>query len=363
MLLLGKNPGYGLYAGLLAATAWAAARWRRDPAGVAAWWRSLPVAGRALAATVALPLWIWFLSPSPVHPKEILAFLRNRSAGPPATSLDALLYYPRIFMRDYAPPPLGGMIGGMVLALLALALVVGWTGARRLAGGEAFRVLLLAAGLSFLLPTLHPYKEPRFLATAVPFALLAATAMASRLAHSLPGPARTATGAALCAFMTLGVWVVPGSCGQDARLLRDYERYSADPVFRAPLDFIAAAGRGTSGRLAVLGSFNELSENLIRCRLAQTGGPEVAHPLARFHGKPALDEEDERVRGWLRREQAGRVAPSARCPGAPSPPAGTTAPTTPGSSRRSPRSRGSRVGGRWKGAPFRRLGWRWWYSR
>ena len=312
-LLLGKNPGYGLYAGLLAATAWAAARWRRDPAGVAAWWRGLPAAGRAFAATVALPLWIWFLSPSPIHPKEILAFLRNRSAGPPVASLGSLLFYPRVFIRDYAPAPLGGV----VLALLALALVVRWTRFRRLAGGEASRALLLAVGLAFLLPTLHPYKEPRFLATAVPFALLAATAMASRLAHALPGPARTAMGAALCAVMTLGVWVVPGSCGQDARLLRDYERYSADPVFREPLDFIVSTGRTASGRLAVLGSFNELSESLIRCRLAQTGGSEAARPLARFRGAQPPDAVAERVRGWLRREQAGRVATLRPLPASP----------------------------------------------
>jgi hypothetical protein len=313
-VLLGQNPGYGVYAGLLAATVWATARWRRDPEGVAAWWRSLPAAGRALAATVALPLWIWFLSPSPVHPKEILAFLRNRSTGPPVASLDSLLYYPGAFVRDYAPVPLGGV----VLALLALALVVRWIGFRPLAGGEAGRVLLLTVGLSFLLPTLHPYKEPRFLATAVPFALLAATALAGRLAHSLaPDRWRAATGATLCALMALGIWTAPGSRGQEARLLREYEHHSSDPAFRAPLDFIAAAGRGASGKLAVLGSFNELSENLVRCRLAQAGGPEVARPLARFRDLPPPAAVAGRVRGWLQREQAGRVAALRLLPASP----------------------------------------------
>jgi hypothetical protein len=310
-LLLGKNPGYAVYAGLLAVTVQAGARWRRDPAGVVADWRRLPPAGRALASMVVLPLWAWLLSPSPVHPKEILAFLRNRSAGPPVASLDALLFYPRSFVRDYAPAPL---LGGALLALLALALIGRRAGLRRLAGGEADRVLLLAAGLSFLLPTLHPYKEPRFLATAVPFALLAAAAVASRLACSLGG---RWGGAVVCAGLVLGLGAAAGTHGLDARLLREYARYSADPAFREPLDFIASGAHGSSGRLAVLGSFNELSENLIRCRLAQTGGPEVARPLARFHGEPAPADADARVRAWLARERAGRVVALRPLPASP----------------------------------------------
>jgi hypothetical protein len=314
-LLLGKNPGYGVYAGLLAATVWAAARWRRDPAGMREGWRRLPPAGRALAATVALPLWIWFLSPSPVHPKEILAFLRNRSVGPPVASLDALLFYPRVFARDYAPTPL---LGGLLLALLALALIVPgavrWTGARRLAGGEPDRVLLLAAGLSFLLPTLHPYKEPRFLATAAPFVLLAAASTASRVARFVAG---RSGGAVICAAAALGIVAVSAGADPDARLPREYARYSAAPAFREPLGFIASEARGTSGRLAVLGSFNELSENLIRCRLARTGGPEVARPLPRFRGELAPEARAARVRDWLLREHAGRVAALRPLPASP----------------------------------------------
>jgi len=293
--LLGRNPGYALYAGLLAATVGLVARWRRDPAGMRDAWRGLPPAGRALASTVALPLWIWFLSPSPVHPKEIAAFLRNRSAGPPPASLDALLFYPRIFVRDYAPVP---WLGVTILALLALALAVRWTGPRRLAGGEAGRVLLLAAGLSFLIPTLHPYKEARFLATAAPFALLAAAATASRLVRLLAGRSK---GAVICAALTVGIAGAAARTGADERLVRDYAMYSADPALAPPLDFLAAAGR-SARRPAVLGSFNELSENLIRCRLAQLGGPEMARPLRHSRGAPA-----PALRDWLRREGADRV--------------------------------------------------------
>jgi hypothetical protein len=183
--LLKVNVGYAIYAGLLIATFVIARRTWRDPAAMRAAWQGLPVAVRAVAATLIVPLWIWFLSPHPVHPKEILAFLRNRDTGPPLASLTSVLFYPRVFVHDCAPP----LLGMTVLALFGLALI--W-GMRRPTGrlyiGEPERVLLLTALFSILLPTLHPYKEPRFLATAVPFVLLAAAAMASRLAHALPLP-------------------------------------------------------------------------------------------------------------------------------------------------------------------------------
>ncbi|HEY4589033.1 MAG TPA: hypothetical protein VII86_07385, partial [Thermoanaerobaculia bacterium] len=262
--LLKVNVGYELYAALLVATVWAVRRGWRDPAGAMAWYRGLPAAGRALIATVVLPLWVWFLSPWPVHPREILAFLRNRSTGLALASADTWLYYPRSFVRDDLPAPLGLV----VLALLVLALIGWWNGARRLAGGEAGRVLLLAAVLSFLLPTLHPYKEPRFLATAVPFALLAAAALFSRLAHSL---LPRIAGTLACLAAAAGIVAAARAADLPARLSGDYPLYSSDPAFGEPLDAIARSGRG-AGRLGVIGSFNELSESLIRCRLAQTGG-------------------------------------------------------------------------------------------
>ncbi|HSK78788.1 MAG TPA: hypothetical protein VLQ45_20200, partial [Thermoanaerobaculia bacterium] len=72
---LGINFGVGLYAGLVVGTVLVALRWKRDREGVRAWWRSLPVEIRATLETVVIPLWIWCLSPDPVHPKNIVAFL------------------------------------------------------------------------------------------------------------------------------------------------------------------------------------------------------------------------------------------------------------------------------------------------
>lgn len=311
--LLGANVGYALYAALLAATVAVVQRWRRDPAGAVAWYRRLPAAGRALVTTVVLPLWVWFLSPWPIHLREILAFLRNRSTGPPLTSPGAWLYYPRAFVRDAAPAPLGLA----VLTLLALALLCRWSSARRLAGGEPNRVLLFAAGLSFLLPTLHPYKEPRFLATAVPFALLSATALISRLAHSLPSRRlRAAVGGIACMAVAAGILVAARAADLPARLSREYPLYSSDPAFREPLDAITRSGR-EAGRLGVIGSFNELSENLIRCRLAQIGGVEMTRPLPRFSAGLPPAEIAERLHDWLRDESPGRVVTLRPLPASP----------------------------------------------
>jgi hypothetical protein len=348
-MLLKVNVGYAIYAALVVATVVLARRARRDPAGLRAAWRDLPVAVRAVVATLILPLWIWFLSPWPVHPKEILAFLRNRDTGPPLASPASILYYPRAFVHDYAPAGLGVA----VLALFALA-VLGWIihrslrrdapwgvseaertaqraptagagaplppGRRptgRLYVGEPERALLLAAAVSVLLPTLHPYKEPRFLATAVPFVLLAAAWFASRLAHAVPLPRLHAVlGAVVCAALAAGIVERARAADLPARLARDYSLYSADPAYRQPLDFAAAAGQGAE-RLAVLGSFNELSENLIRCRLAQAGGPGVVRPLGRFRADLPPAAVRKELRGWLHDERPDRIVALRPLPGSP----------------------------------------------
>ncbi len=315
-MLLKVNVGYAVYVALLAATFGLARRAWRDPAEIQTAWRRLPVPVRAVAATLVLPLWVWFLSPWPVHPKEILAFLRNRDTGPPLTSLTSILYYPRVFFHDYAP---AGM-GVAILAIFSLSLL-GWIVRRRPTGrlyiGKPERVLVLAALFSVLLPTLHPYKEPRFLATAVPFVLLAAAMLASRLAHALPVPrVRFVVGTVVCAALAAGIVERARAADLPGRLAADYPLYSADPAYRQPLDFIAAASRG-AGRPAVVGSFNELSENLIRCRLAQSGGPEVVRPLGRFRADLPPAAVRKELRGWLRDEHPDRIVALRPLPGSP----------------------------------------------
>ncbi len=86
--LLGINPGVGIYAGLVIGAGVLAVRWWRDREGLEERWRALPIAVRALLATLVAPLWLWCLSPDPIHPRSIFAFLRNRSKGLPSCPLN-----------------------------------------------------------------------------------------------------------------------------------------------------------------------------------------------------------------------------------------------------------------------------------
>lgn len=295
--VLGINFGVGLYAGLVVGAVLVAIRWKRDREGMRAWWRSLPVEIRAALETVVIPLWIWCLSPDPVHPKNIVAFLRNRATGPPLFSADSLLYYFRSLARDYTPDPL---LGWSAAAFLAVSLVF----LRK--GSEAFRFLAVTAFLGLGLATFHPYKEPRFFATAAPFVLLLSAMAWSRLAHL----ARPVAGGLLCAGALAGIaFVAAERADLQARLAADYKAYSAGPAFKKPLEFLA---RWTPGpeRVAVLGTFNELSESLVRWWLYQdprAQGAAIVDPPRRFDGKRPPGEIRKRMDRWLEEERPERI--------------------------------------------------------
>lgn len=295
--VLGINFGVGLYAGLVVGAVLVALRFKRDREGVRAWWRSLPVEIRAALETLVIPLWIWCLSPDPVHPKNIVAFLRNRATGPPLFSADSLLFYLRSLARDYTPDPL---LGWAVVALLAVSLVF----LRK--GGEPFRFLALVALLGLALATFHPYKEPRFFATAAPFVLLLAAMAGSRLVHL----ARPVAGGLLCAGALAGIaFMASERVDLEARLAADYRLYSAGRAFRRPLDFLARQAPGPE-RVAVIGTFNELSESLVRWWLYQDPRARkaaIVDPPARFDGKRPPEEIRKKMDRWLSEEEPERI--------------------------------------------------------
>lgn len=249
-VLLGINPGVGIYAGLVAGAAVLAVRLFRDRESLRSRWRSLPVEIRAALATVVIPLGLWCLSPRPIHPKEMIAFLRNRAAGPPLLSSASLSYYFRSLMNDYAALP---FLGGLVIVCLVLSLL--WRGTWKT--DEPWRVLCLMTFLGLVLATFHPFKEPRFFATAAPFVMLLAGISAARLAG------RRWIGGILCAAALAGIAWTAKQADLDARLARDYKVYSGRPGFWRPLSFLAGHAEGAH-RLAVIGTFNELSDNLVR---------------------------------------------------------------------------------------------------
>ncbi|HEV2853750.1 MAG TPA: hypothetical protein VHC97_13185 [Thermoanaerobaculia bacterium] len=285
-LLLGINPGVGIYAGLVAGAAVLAVRFFRDREAPRSRWRSLPVEIRAALATVVIPLGLWCLSPMPIHPKEIIAFLRNRAAGPPLLSSASLSYYFRSLMGDSAALP---FLGGLVIVFLVLSLL--WR--RTWKTDEPWRVLSLMTFLGLILATFHPFKEPRFFATTAPFVMLLAGISAARLAG------RRWIGGLLCAAALAGIAWTAIQADLGARLARDYKIYSGRPGFWRPLAFLADHAEGAH-RLAVIGTFNELSDSLVRWWLAldeDVQGIEMVRSPSRRGD----------LRDWLAKERPDRI--------------------------------------------------------
>lgn len=273
--VVGLNPGVGVYVLLLVFTGIAIARWQR----FRSWWHSLPPAPRALLETFVLPIWIWCLSPHPIHPKSVYAFLRNRATGPPLYSLESIGYYARSMVTHYAPE--------MILGLL----VIGFA----LLGVKRSRVVALLAGLGWLLATIHPYKEPRFFATTVPFLfLLAGLGLAALFARW-----RVTLAAVVCAGALLSL--VSKAHGLGERLRKDYLLYSADPRYADPLELLQRKAVGRD-RVALLGTFNEFSDNLVRWSMAQKN-----LELARQLQRPKPGEVGRDLAEWLEREKPRRI--------------------------------------------------------
>ncbi|HSS76169.1 MAG TPA: hypothetical protein VLV54_05425 [Thermoanaerobaculia bacterium] len=290
--LLGVNPGVGIYAGLVVGAGVLAVRWGRDREGFSTRWRTLPVEVRSILATVVAPLWLWGLSPSPIHPRSLLAFLHNRTEGPPILSVESLLFYPRSLLEDYSARPILGLLA-IALALVSLPML------RR---SEGWRPVAFTAFLGLALATLHPYKEARFLATSVPFLMLVAALAFARLAHAVTRQRRLAGGLLCTAALAAIAWTAAG-CHLAERLETDYPLYSAPETLWKPLQFLSDQTQAVP-RVAVIGTFNELSDSLVRWRLAQQdakGEAVVVSPPRR------ADAELGQLRRWLAEERPVRI--------------------------------------------------------
>jgi hypothetical protein len=192
---------------------------------------------------------------------------------------------------DYSPV---SFLGGLVIAFLLASLI--WLWQRR--DDEPFRVLFLVTFLGLALATLHPFKEPRFLATTAPFAMLLAGIAFSRFAHLVPGR-RIFLGGLVCTLALAGIAAAARNADLDARLAGDYKPYSGRPGFWRPLAFLTRQAGGAR-RLAVIGTFNELSDSLVRWRLAldeETREIEMVRSPSR-HG---------RLQDWLVKEKPDRI--------------------------------------------------------
>ncbi len=297
------NIGYAVYVLLVAGAISLVIAWRRDRAGLTARWRALPPALAALLATVVLPLWVWFLSPHPIHPKAVFAFLRNRSDGQPLLSAEALLAYPRALLFDYAPSfGLGAaiLVGALIGAVIALR--------RRPERAGPLGAVALIALAGFGLTVLHPFKEPRFLFTVAPFVVLLgglglARALAVRRSWS------PAAAVLLPAAGLVLIHLTAPAPARDARLAAGYAASSSDPALAEMLEVIHRQA-GPGPRTAFLGGANELSEALVRWWLAGQGNPlseRLLDPPHRFDANLPPDKIQARVGRWLADERPARI--------------------------------------------------------
>jgi hypothetical protein len=211
-------------------------------------WLAAGPFGRAFLAVVVVPTAAWFAVPS--HAKGLLHFLAGRTPEIPIWSAEGLLYYPRVFLSDYAAHPALGL-AALLLAPVSLALLP------RLAPAE--RAIPLALVIQCALVTLHPVKGDRYFYTVAPVVWMAAALTVAVLAEAAarriarPGLAPALAVAALAAVLVMGPDL--------ARVRTTLERTHVHESVRRLLDAIAdvnVASRGT----VLFGTWNRLAPPL-----------------------------------------------------------------------------------------------------
>jgi hypothetical protein len=228
------------------------ANWRLLRASI----NDLPAEPRVFARIVLIPIAVWLAAP--LHMREFVNFIGNRSSGPSPWTIEGMAYYPRIFAAEYSPNIWMGWV-----ELAAGALVIGVL--PRLRAGE--RIIPIALGLGFLSSTLHHYKEPRFLFTVAPFVWLALGLVIARLTErpaKARAPIRSVLALAMLGAATLGF--DPNAISMRHRAL------SMDPAVRDVLDLVTQACIGSRGT-ALLGTWNGLSPGLVEWQLRLEAGP------------------------------------------------------------------------------------------
>jgi hypothetical protein len=305
-LAAGRNPGGLLYGALVVSTlAIVGARGRsllRPEAALA----RLGAPARALVETFVVPLWLWCLSPDPIHPRNVIAFLVNRESTFAGSGLESAAFYPRVLAEQFAPA------AGLGWTLVALA-VAGLGAALRRSGPP--RALALVAGVGVALVALHPMREPRFVATVAPAVLLLAVRAAGGPLALAAGRGRAgarfagaASALALAAAAPLA-WMGAGA----GRLEADHRSLTGDAAFRGALDDlvarVSAAPRQAGARIGLLGVSNELSDALVRWEAWRASGREapLLPPLRGLDAGDAPARVRARLGRWLERGRPARI--------------------------------------------------------
>jgi hypothetical protein len=244
------NPVYILY---LLLTLSCLAQPRRSREIWRTWWINLEPSQRILTRWLVMPIALWMLVPP--HTKDFFGFVENRSSGLPAMSLENILFYPRVLVREYAHwPALGAvfLVAGVLPCLFLKRLEV-----RR----RALALAVLGHGVAIWL---HPYKLPRFAFTLVPLLWLLACWLLVRSLRELVerSPARQISTGLVMICATCAVLGI-GSNFQRLEVEQQWDFRTVPPAVTPLLDRIAALAVEEEDETLVLGTWNLLAPSLL----------------------------------------------------------------------------------------------------
>jgi len=252
---------------------------------------SLASPARAALEIVIVPLWIWSLVPQPVHPKGVLDFLVNRASGEPIAA--RVTRYLAAFDGQYAS---SFVVDVAIATGCILGIVLGWR------VSAAWRYLILTAALPFVLTVAHPYVVERFLLTSLGALFLLA---ALGIARAVATAGRVALVLLAVALAAAVVVAIDTGALPPSRAVSDiYLAYSGPPALRPVLAALPVLDPDGE-RVAVLGTFNELGQELVFWTLAPRDGKrrEFVRPPSRFAADAPPAAVRESVDDWLRRKR------------------------------------------------------------
>ncbi|MEZ5292412.1 MAG: hypothetical protein R2745_15125 [Vicinamibacterales bacterium] len=212
---------------------------------------------RPLAIGCVAPMALWLASPYPNHVKDAANLLVNIPMGEPTASQGLAAYLGVVRSDFFLHDALAGLaLGGFLLAL------VRWRSSAPLV-----RLLVMSAILQFVLVTLHPTRDPRFVLLALPPFWLASAAALGALTARWPARAAAALAAVLCAAAVAGAGRATSSAAFERHAR---EHYIESPALASALASIRAAT--AADRLLVVGRLETAPPGLLAWHLGPPAG-------------------------------------------------------------------------------------------
>ena len=236
--------------------------------------QNMNVQYRIFLLIVILPIFIWMLIP--YHMKDFFYFMENRSSDIPFWSMENLLFYPRVFFKEYSPSSVIGLIV-FILGICSLLLMK---------KNSTTRIIYLALGVGLFVSFFHPYKQARFFFVVAPLLWLVFSNSLGQVFRVVTRKCRPSLVSAISVLLVLVCFVLATVHGFDINKLRiNHRSHSVSGSVRPLLDVIAD-NAWTSQESVVLGYWNCLSPGLVEwhCRLLRPGkkGEYIPHHPRHF---------------------------------------------------------------------------------